>query len=180
MHLVDQGKPVNVIFLNFSKAFNIVFQSILMNKISSKQLDEIIMWWVSNWLMDWVGRPHQKHCIRFWHHSKREPIRENEEVSWWPTASSGGEWRGRRCSCLLWRQQQDPREWHGFAPQGSGHGTRLPEFKKCLAKALRNIIWFLGDSVWSQEVDLMIYNSNSGGPGNPMLSNRIEPACETK
>lgn len=43
MHLVDQGKPVNVIFLNFSKAFNIVFQSILMNKISSKQLDEIIM-----------------------------------------------------------------------------------------------------------------------------------------
>ena len=32
---------------------------------------------------------------------------------------------------------------HGKAPQGSDHGPELPEFKKCLDSALRNVIWFL-------------------------------------
>ncbi|TRZ08523.1 hypothetical protein HGM15179_018580 [Zosterops borbonicus] len=42
-HLVDQGKPVDVIFLNFSKAFDIVSNSNLLNKMSSTQLDKHIM-----------------------------------------------------------------------------------------------------------------------------------------
>lgn len=32
-HLVDQGKPVDVIFLDFSKAFSIVSHRILLNKM---------------------------------------------------------------------------------------------------------------------------------------------------
>ena len=32
----------------------------------------------------------------------------------------------------------------------------LPEFKKRLDNALRHRVWFLGDPVWSQELDLMI------------------------
>ncbi|KAJ7402921.1 hypothetical protein BTVI_82303 [Pitangus sulphuratus] len=44
VHLVDQGKPVDVIFLDISKAFNTVSQSILLD---STQLDKHIMWWGS-------------------------------------------------------------------------------------------------------------------------------------
>ena len=50
-HLLDQGKPVDVGFLDFSKAFDTVSHSILLDKISSTQLDKSIMCWVSNWLM---------------------------------------------------------------------------------------------------------------------------------
>jgi len=39
-HLVDQGKPVNVIFLDFSKAFSAVFHGILLQNIFSVELDE--------------------------------------------------------------------------------------------------------------------------------------------
>ncbi|GAB0182551.1 mitochondrial enolase superfamily member 1 [Grus japonensis] len=50
-HLVDQGKPADVIFLDFSKAFNTVSYSILLDKMSSIQFDKNIVRWVSNWLM---------------------------------------------------------------------------------------------------------------------------------
>ncbi|GAB0204012.1 mitochondrial enolase superfamily member 1 [Grus japonensis] len=49
-HLVDQGKPVDVIFLDFSKAFDTVSHSILLDKMSSIQFDKNIVQWVSNWL----------------------------------------------------------------------------------------------------------------------------------
>ncbi|KAJ7412789.1 RNA-directed DNA polymerase from mobile element jockey-like protein [Pitangus sulphuratus] len=46
IHLADQEKPVDVIFLNFSKAFNIISHRILLDKMSSTQLDKHIMWHV--------------------------------------------------------------------------------------------------------------------------------------
>ena len=42
------------------------------------------------------------------------------------------------------------------APQGSGHGPKLLEFKKRLDNALSHTVWFLGGPVWSQELDSMI------------------------
>ncbi|KAJ7417034.1 RNA-directed DNA polymerase from mobile element jockey-like protein [Pitangus sulphuratus] len=49
-HLVYQGKPVDVMVSDFSKAFNTVSHRILLDKMPSTQLDKRIMWWVSNWL----------------------------------------------------------------------------------------------------------------------------------
>ncbi|PKU47404.1 rna-directed dna polymerase from mobile element jockey-like [Limosa lapponica baueri] len=49
-HLVDQGKPVDVGF-DFSKAFDTVSHSILLDKISNIQLDKSLILWVNNWLI---------------------------------------------------------------------------------------------------------------------------------
>ncbi|KAJ7410300.1 hypothetical protein BTVI_53886 [Pitangus sulphuratus] len=55
-HLVDQGKPVDIIFFYFSKAFDSISHRILLDKVSSTQLDKHIMWWVNSWLMGQVQR----------------------------------------------------------------------------------------------------------------------------
>lgn len=47
-HLAGLGKPVKEIFLEFSKAFDTVYLSVLLDKISNTQLDKHTMWWVSN------------------------------------------------------------------------------------------------------------------------------------
>ncbi|XP_071888929.1 probable RNA-directed DNA polymerase from transposon X-element isoform X2 [Anas platyrhynchos] len=48
--MVDQGKPADVIFLDFSKAFDTVSHRILLDKMSTIQLNKNIIRWVSNWL----------------------------------------------------------------------------------------------------------------------------------
>ncbi|XP_074936433.1 uncharacterized protein LOC142051152 isoform X2 [Phalacrocorax aristotelis] len=48
--LVGQEKPADVIFLDFSKAFDTVSHSLLLGKMSSTQLDKRVTRWVSNWL----------------------------------------------------------------------------------------------------------------------------------
>jgi len=42
-HLVDQGKSVDETFLNFSKVFNTLPYAVLLDKVSSTQLDKKIM-----------------------------------------------------------------------------------------------------------------------------------------
>ncbi|KAK4827810.1 hypothetical protein QYF61_021802 [Mycteria americana] len=49
-HLVDQGKPVDAFLFYFIKAFDTVSHTILLDKMSSIQLDKSIIWWVNNWL----------------------------------------------------------------------------------------------------------------------------------
>ncbi|GAB0178736.1 mitochondrial enolase superfamily member 1 [Grus japonensis] len=49
-HLVDEGKAVDVIYLDFSKAFDTVSDSILLEKLAAQGLDMCTFRWVKNWL----------------------------------------------------------------------------------------------------------------------------------
>ncbi|KAK4831533.1 hypothetical protein QYF61_018135 [Mycteria americana] len=48
--LVDEGKAVHVVYLDFSKAFDTVFHSILLEKLAARGLDGRTLCWVKNWL----------------------------------------------------------------------------------------------------------------------------------
>ena len=49
-HLVDEGKVVDVVFLDFSKAFDTVPHSILPDKLSNCGMSRYTVRWVKNWL----------------------------------------------------------------------------------------------------------------------------------
>jgi len=48
--LVDEGMSVNVIYLDFRKAFGTVPHSILLEKVDVHGLDECTLHWIKNWL----------------------------------------------------------------------------------------------------------------------------------
>ena len=48
--LVDEGKAVDVVYLDFSKAFDTVSHSILLRKLAARGLDRCTLGWVRNWL----------------------------------------------------------------------------------------------------------------------------------
>ncbi|RMC20192.1 hypothetical protein DUI87_01038 [Hirundo rustica rustica] len=48
--LVDAGKAVDVVYLDFNKAFDSVSHSILLNKLAARGLDKSTLCWVRNWL----------------------------------------------------------------------------------------------------------------------------------
>ena len=51
-HLVDEGKAVDVIYLDFSKAFDTVPHSILLEKLAAHGLDGCTLRWIKIWLND--------------------------------------------------------------------------------------------------------------------------------
>jgi len=54
--LVDEGKAVDVIYLDFSKAFDTVPHSILLEKLDAHVLDGCTLHWINNWLNGRVQR----------------------------------------------------------------------------------------------------------------------------
>jgi len=48
--LVDEGKAVDVIYLDFNKAFDTVTHSILLEKPAAQSLDGCTLHWIKNWL----------------------------------------------------------------------------------------------------------------------------------
>ena len=53
--MVDEGKAVDVVYLDFSKAFDTISHSIL-QKLAVRGLDRYTLGWVRNWL---EGRPRE-------------------------------------------------------------------------------------------------------------------------
>jgi len=51
-HLVDEGKAVDVVYLDFSKAFDTAPHSILLEKLAARGLDGCNLRWVKNWVDD--------------------------------------------------------------------------------------------------------------------------------
>lgn len=48
--LVDEGKAVDVVYLDFSKAFNMVSHSILLGKLAAHGLERYTLLYIRNWL----------------------------------------------------------------------------------------------------------------------------------
>jgi len=47
---LDEGRAVDVVYLDFSKAFDTVFHNILLGKLSKRGLDEWSVRWIETWL----------------------------------------------------------------------------------------------------------------------------------
>ena len=54
--LVDERKAADVIYLDFSKAFDTVSHSTLLQKLTARDLDGYALGWIRNWLEDWTQR----------------------------------------------------------------------------------------------------------------------------
>lgn len=48
--LVDEGRAVDVVYLDFSKAFDTVSHRLLLGKLAAHGLDRYTLLWVRNWL----------------------------------------------------------------------------------------------------------------------------------
>ncbi|KAK4812760.1 hypothetical protein QYF61_020380 [Mycteria americana] len=69
--LVDEGKTVDVVYLVFSKAFDTISHSILLEKLAAHGLDGHMLRWVKNWL---DGRA-------------QRVVVNGVKSSWWPVTS---------------------------------------------------------------------------------------------
>jgi len=61
-HLVDEGKAVDFVYLDFSKAFDTVFHSTLLEKLPAHGLDGCTLCWIKNWL---DGRAQRVNGVKF-------------------------------------------------------------------------------------------------------------------
>ncbi|KAK4825062.1 LOW QUALITY PROTEIN: hypothetical protein QYF61_023066 [Mycteria americana] len=72
-HLMDEGKAVDVVYLDSSKAFDTVSHSILLEKLAAHGLDGCTLRWVKNWL---DGRA-------------QRVVGNGVYSSWWPRCPQG-------------------------------------------------------------------------------------------
>jgi len=56
--LVDEGRAVDIVYLDFRTAFDTITQQILIEKLIKYGLDEqpISLWWIETWLKAWAER----------------------------------------------------------------------------------------------------------------------------
>mgnify|MGYP001858994706 CR=1 FL=1 len=55
-YLEDEVKAVDIVYLDFSKAFDTAFNSILLEKLAAHGLGRYTLCWVQNWIEGWAQR----------------------------------------------------------------------------------------------------------------------------
>ena len=60
---IDGRRVVNIVYLNFSKAFNTISHKVLIEKLLKYGLDEDTVRWIENWLNGWAERGNQKYEV---------------------------------------------------------------------------------------------------------------------
>ena len=53
---MDKGRATAVIYLDFSKAFDMIPHNIFLSKLESYRFNGYTVQWMKNWLQDWVHR----------------------------------------------------------------------------------------------------------------------------
>ncbi|RMB96791.1 hypothetical protein DUI87_26857 [Hirundo rustica rustica] len=71
--LVDTGKAVDVVYLDFSKAFDTISHSTLLEKLAARGLDRSTLCWVWNWLHGWAQRVMVNSAASSWQPTEHEP-----------------------------------------------------------------------------------------------------------
>ncbi|GAB0208209.1 mitochondrial enolase superfamily member 1 [Grus japonensis] len=61
--LVDEGRAVDIVYLDFKQAFDTVSHSILIEKLMKYMLDEQTMRWIENWLNSQAQRVIVRHEV---------------------------------------------------------------------------------------------------------------------
>ena len=74
---MDEGKAVNVVYLYFSKAFDTVPHSILVESLAAHGLDEHMLCWVKHWLDGQAQRVVVSRVKSSW-----QPCENNNRMSW--------------------------------------------------------------------------------------------------
>ena len=69
---MDEGKAVDVVYLDFNKAFDTVPHNIVVEKLAAHGWDGCTLHWVKHWLHGWVQRV----------------VVNGLKSNWWPVTSS--------------------------------------------------------------------------------------------
>ena len=64
--LMDGRKAVDIVCLDFSKAFDTVSHSILLEKLAAHDFDRFTLYWVKSWLDGWAQKVVVKGVTSSW------------------------------------------------------------------------------------------------------------------
>ncbi|TRZ23799.1 hypothetical protein HGM15179_003309 [Zosterops borbonicus] len=79
-HLVDMGRAMDIVYLDFSKGFDTVSHSILLEELAAHGLDRSTLCWVRNWLDGWTQRVVGNGAASSWGQSPVVPLRGDTKL----------------------------------------------------------------------------------------------------